>query len=76
MKQAHNGWSVTVVVPGMTSPRTAIGSFAQAQLGTLSLIGWNGEHPDGGHDVAFRLVHSLGDGTDGPAAGAAAMRVA
>lgn len=64
------------MVPGMTSPRTATGPFTQAQLGTLSLIGWSGEHPDGGHDVAFLLVYSLGDGTDGPAAGETAMRVA
>ncbi|MFD4859436.1 DUF5949 family protein [Streptomyces atratus] len=45
-------------------------------MGTITLIGWSGEHPDGAHDVAFPLVHSLGDGTDGPAAGEAAMRVA
>lgn len=64
------------MVPGLTSPRTAIGPFTRAQLGTLSLIGWSGEHPDGGHDAAFLLVYSPGDGTDGPAAGEAAMRVA
>ncbi|MDK0522983.1 DUF5949 family protein [Streptomyces sp. ML-6] len=60
----------------MTSPQTANGTFTQAQLGTITLIGWSGEHPDGGPDVAFLLVYSLGDGTDGPAAGEAAMRVA
>ncbi|MFE7356631.1 DUF5949 family protein [Streptomyces sp. NPDC057543] len=60
----------------MTTPRTATGTFAQAQLGTITLIGWGGEHPDGGPDVAFLLVHSFGNGTDGPAAGEAAMRVA
>lgn len=76
MKLAYNDRSMAVMVPSMTSPRTATGTFTQAQLGTLSLIGWSGEHPDGGHDVAFLLVYSLGDGTDGPAAGEAAMRVA
>ncbi|MFD4947422.1 DUF5949 family protein [Streptomyces sp. NPDC058239] len=60
----------------MTSPQAATGTFTQAQLGTITLIGWSGEHPDGGDDVAFLLVYSLGDGTDGPAAGEAAMRVA
>ncbi|MCM2410936.1 MULTISPECIES: DUF5949 family protein [unclassified Streptomyces] len=60
----------------MTSPQTSTGTFTQAQLGTLTLIGWSGEHPQGGHDVAFLLVYSLGDGSDGPAAGEAAMRIA
>ncbi|MFF8916342.1 DUF5949 family protein [Streptomyces sp. NPDC015032] len=60
----------------MTSPRTATSTFTRAQLGTITVIGWSGEHPDGGPDVAFLLVYSLGDGTDGPAAGEAAMRAA
>ncbi|MFF1839497.1 DUF5949 family protein [Streptomyces sp. NPDC058231] len=60
----------------MTSPQTATRTFTQAQLGTLTLLGWSGEHPGVGHEVAFLLVYSLGDGSDGPAAGEAAMRVA
>lgn len=72
----HNDRSQPVRVPSMTSPQTATGTFTQAQLGTITLIGWSGEHPDGGCDVAFLLVYSLGDGTDGPAAGEAVMRVA
>ncbi|MET7855892.1 DUF5949 family protein [Streptomyces sp. NPDC005318] len=60
----------------MTSPQTATSTFTQAQLGTLTVIGWSGEHPAGGRDAAFLLVYSLGDGSDGPAAGEAAMRVA
>ncbi|MFB7916389.1 DUF5949 family protein [Streptomyces sp. NPDC056061] len=60
----------------MTSPQTATGTFTQAQLGTITLIGWSGEHPDGGPDAAFLLVYSLGDGSDGPAVGEAAMRIA
>lgn len=59
----------------MTSPQTATGTFTQAQLGTIALIGWSGVHPGGGPDAAFLLVYSLGDGTDGPATGEAAMRV-
>ncbi|MFJ1549598.1 DUF5949 family protein [Streptomyces sp. NPDC088246] len=72
----HNDRSLVVKVPSTTSPQTAAGAFTRARLGTITLIGWSGEHPDGGHDVAFLLVYSLGDGTDGPAAGEAAMRVA
>lgn len=68
--------SRTVRVPDMTSPQTATGTFTQAQLGTLTLIGWSGEHPHGGHDVAFLLAYSLGDGAEGPAVGEAAMRIA
>ncbi|MEV8108479.1 DUF5949 family protein, partial [Streptomyces sp. NPDC088135] len=33
-----------VMVPSMTSPQTASGTFTQAQLGTITLIGWSGEH--------------------------------
>lgn len=62
------------MVPGMTSSQTATDTFTQAQLGTISLIGWSGEHPDRGPDAAFLLVYSLGDGADGPATGEAAMR--
>lgn len=72
----HNDRSGAVMVPSMTSPQTSTGTFTQAQLGTITLIGWSGEHPADGNDVAFLLVYSLGDGTDGPAAGEAAMRVA
>lgn len=72
----HNDRSGAVMVPNMTSPQTSTGTFTQAQLGTITLIGWSGEHPADGHDVAFLLVYSLGDGTDGPEAGEAAMRVA
>lgn len=60
----------------MTSPQTSPGTFTQAQLGTLTLIGWSGGRAERGHDVAFLLAYSLGDGIDGPATGEAAMRVA
>ncbi|MEV6166040.1 DUF5949 family protein [Streptomyces sp. NPDC052052] len=60
----------------MTPPQTSNGTFTPAQLGTIALIGWSGEHPDGTQDVAFLLVYSLGDGAEGPAVGEAALRVA
>lgn len=72
----HNDRFRAVMVPSMTSPQTASGTFTQAQLGTITLIGWSGAHPADGQDVAFLLAYSLGDGSDGPAAGEAAMRVA
>lgn len=60
----------------MTSPQTSTHSYSPAQLGTQIVIGWSGEHPERGHDVAFLLTYSLGDGQDGPEAGEAAMRTA
>ncbi|MFJ7628863.1 DUF5949 family protein [Streptomyces sp. NPDC097595] len=60
----------------MTSPQTANGTFTQAQLGTLILIGWSGEYRQSGRDAAFLLAYSLGDGSEGPAAGEHAMRLA
>ncbi|WP_299539053.1 DUF5949 family protein [uncultured Streptomyces sp.] len=60
----------------MTSPQTATGSYSPAQIGTQVLIGWSGEHPERGHDVAFLLTYSLGDGPDGPETGSAALRAA
>ncbi len=68
--------SRTVRVPDMTSPQTASGTYTRAQLGTLTLIGWSGEHPHNGEDVAFLLVYSLGDGSEGPATGESAMHIA
>ncbi|MFJ4501797.1 DUF5949 family protein [Streptomyces sp. NPDC088864] len=60
----------------MTSPQTASGSFTPAQLGSLILIGWNGEYQQSGRDAAFLLAYSLGDGAEGPAVGEHAMRIA
>ncbi|MFJ6013868.1 DUF5949 family protein [Streptomyces sp. NPDC092952] len=59
----------------MTTPQTSTGTFTPAQLGTITLIGWSGEHPADGADVAFLLVYSLGDGSEGPAGTEAAVRV-
>jgi hypothetical protein len=41
-------------------------------LGTLSALAWTGD-PDEGHDMPYLLVYSLGDGSDGPEAGEAAV---
>lgn len=60
----------------MTSPQTSTHPYSPAQLGTQIVIGWSGRHPGGGHDVAFLLTYSLGDGQDGPLVGQAAMRTA
>lgn len=72
----HNNLSRAIRVPDMTSPQTATGTFAQAQLGTQILLAWSGENAATGRDVAFLLTYSLGDGQDGPEAGEKAMRVA
>ena len=58
----------------MTSPQTAQGGIQQRQLGTLTVIGWTGEHPDDGRDMPFLLAYSLGDGPEGPEGTAAAIR--
>lgn len=58
----------------MTSPQTASGGIQQRQLGTLTVIGWSGEHPEDGRDMAFLLAYSLGDGPGGPEATREAAR--
>ncbi|MFE3516468.1 DUF5949 family protein [Streptomyces sp. NPDC059166] len=60
----------------MTSPNTVTSPYSQAQLGTQVLIGWSGSGRPGEPDRAFLLTYSLGDGPDGPEAGAVAMRTA
>lgn len=57
----------------MTS-QTARSGFQQRQFGTLTVIGWTGEHPEDQRDMPFLLVYSLGDGPDGPEAGEEALR--
>ncbi|MFI2432294.1 DUF5949 family protein [Streptomyces sp. NPDC018693] len=42
-----------------------------ADLGTLVMIAWSGETPDG--DMPYLLAYSLGDGRGGPDASAAAI---
>lgn len=56
----------------MTTPQAARGGIQQ--LGTLTVIGWSGEHPEDGRDMAFLLAYSLGDGPGGPEATREATR--
>ncbi|WP_327178798.1 DUF5949 family protein [Streptomyces sp. NBC_01335] len=60
----------------MTSSQTSTYPYSPAQLGTQIVIGWSGRNPESGHDVAFLLTYSLGDGRDGPVVGEASMRTA
>ncbi|MGW1882716.1 DUF5949 family protein [Streptomyces sp. NPDC001970] len=50
----------------MTSTSGAVRAFRPAQLGTLGVIAWSGEHPDDERDMPFLLAYSLGDGDLGP----------
>ncbi|MFJ6630933.1 DUF5949 family protein [Streptomyces sp. NPDC091376] len=58
----------------MTSTPSAVRAFRPAQLGTLVVIAWSGEHPDDERDMPFLLAYALGDGTGGPEAAGAAAR--
>lgn len=52
----------------MTIPQTAQGGPRQDQCGTFTTIGWSGESPQDGRDMAFLVVFSLGDTAEGPEA--------
>ncbi|CAL9448903.1 hypothetical protein SUDANB96_02413 [Streptomyces sp. enrichment culture] len=54
----------------MTTTPTA--PFRPADLGTLVVMTWSGEAPDGS-DMPYLLAYSLGDGPDGPEATSAAV---
>lgn len=58
----------------MTTTQPDKGASQQDQLGTLTVLGWSGEHPEDGKDMPFLLAFSTGDGVDGPEAGEAAAR--
>ncbi|NUK02970.1 hypothetical protein HRW23_03625 [Streptomyces lunaelactis] len=58
----------------MTSISGAVRAFRPAQLGTLVVIAWSGEHPDDERDMPFLLAYSLGDGDGGPEGVEAAAR--
>ncbi|MFD7440039.1 DUF5949 family protein [Streptomyces sp. NPDC059909] len=58
----------------MTSTSGAVRAFRPAQLGTLVVIAWSGEHPDDERDMPFLLAYSLGDGDGGPEGVEAAAR--
>ncbi|MEV6649267.1 DUF5949 family protein [Streptomyces sp. NPDC051219] len=57
----------------MTSTQTAASGVQRGHLGTLLLLTWIGD-PVEGQNVPYLLAFSLGDGTDGPEAGEAAVR--
>ncbi|WP_405555656.1 DUF5949 family protein [Streptomyces sp. NBC_01171] len=54
----------------MTS--TTSEAFRAADLGTLVVLAWSGEAPDGG-DMPYLLAYSLGDAEGGPRATSAAV---
>ena len=55
----------------MTSTSSETRPFNAADLGTLVVMAWSGEAPDG--DMPYLLVHPLGDAADGPEAASAAV---
>ncbi|MFE7775412.1 DUF5949 family protein [Streptomyces sp. NPDC057445] len=58
----------------MTSAFGAVRAFRPAQLGTVAVIAWSGEHPDDVGEMPFLLACSLGDGDGGPEGAQAAAR--
>jgi hypothetical protein len=58
----------------MTTTQPDKGTFQSGPVGTLRVLGWSGENPEDGKDLAFLLAFSTGDGADGPEAGEAAAR--
>ncbi|RPE43798.1 hypothetical protein EDD90_7013 [Streptomyces sp. Ag109_O5-1] len=56
----------------MTSTPSATRPFRLADLGTLVVLAWSGETPDGS-DMPYLLAYSLGDAEGGPEATAAAI---
>ncbi|MFJ8823638.1 DUF5949 family protein [Streptomyces sp. NPDC102467] len=58
----------------MTSTSSVETPFKAAELGTLAVIAWSGDHPGEKGDMPFLLAYSLGDSPAGPEAGEAAIR--
>ncbi|MEV7193989.1 DUF5949 family protein [Streptomyces sp. NPDC093510] len=58
----------------MTTTSSEERPFQPADLGTLAVLAWSGEHPDDEKDMPFLLAYSLGDTEGGPEATAEAMR--
>ncbi|MFJ3229640.1 DUF5949 family protein [Streptomyces sp. NPDC086787] len=56
----------------MTSTPSQTRPFRVADLGTLVVLPWSGEAPDGAH-TPYLLAYSLGDAAGGPQATAAAV---
>ncbi|MEU1026615.1 MULTISPECIES: DUF5949 family protein [unclassified Streptomyces] len=59
----------------MTSTAGEQRPFQAADLGTLAVLAWSGEHPEDDKDMPFLLAYSLGDTEGGPEATARAMGV-
>ncbi|MGW2044401.1 DUF5949 family protein [Streptomyces sp. NPDC001858] len=57
----------------MTSTPSTTHPFRVTDLGTLVVMPWSGEAPDGS-DMPYLLAYSLGDTEDGPEGTAAAVR--
>jgi hypothetical protein len=55
----------------MTPASSETRPFPAADLGTLVVMAWSGEQPDG--DMPYLLAYSLGDGANGPEGSAAAV---
>ncbi|MFJ6568860.1 DUF5949 family protein [Streptomyces sp. NPDC091292] len=58
----------------MTSTPPETRPFRPADLGTIAVVAWSGEHHDGKGDMPYLLAYTLGDGPDGPEASVAAAR--
>ncbi|MEI5098881.1 DUF5949 family protein [Streptomyces sp. PmtG] len=50
----------------MTTKPSERRPFQAADMGTLGVIAWSGEHPEEEKDMAFLLAYSLGDAEGGP----------
>lgn len=59
----------------MTSTSSETRAFRAADLGTLTVVAWSGEHPDDEKDMPFLLAYSLGDGEGGPEAATEAIEL-
>ncbi|MFE6162455.1 DUF5949 family protein [Streptomyces sp. NPDC056486] len=57
----------------MTSTSSETRTFRAADLGTLTVVSWSGEHPEDEKDMPFLLAYSLGDGKGGPEGATAAV---
>ncbi|MEV0171931.1 DUF5949 family protein [Streptomyces sp. NPDC050803] len=55
----------------MTSTSSDTRAYRAADLGTLVVMAWSGEAPDG--DMPYLLAYTLGDGAQGPEASAEAV---
>lgn len=57
----------------MTTKPSEQRPFRAADMGTLGVIAWSGEHPEEEKDMAFLMAYPLGDAEGGPDASAEAV---